>query len=48
MCKWKPGAIVKDLRVFKGLVDSPQYVCKKCGLVANKKKSLHKPVALKG
>jgi len=48
MCKWKPGAIVKDLKVFKGLVDSPQYVCKKCGLVANKKKSLHKPLALKG
>ncbi len=47
MCKWKPDAIVKDLKVFKSLVDSPQYVCKKCGRVANKKKSLHKPVALR-
>lgn len=47
MCKWKPDAIVKDLTVFKGLVDAPKYVCKKCGRVANKKKSLHKPVALK-
>jgi hypothetical protein len=47
MCKWKPDAMVKNLKVFTGLVDSPKYVCKKCGRVANKKKSLHKPVALK-
>ena len=47
MCKWKPDAIVKDLKVFKGLVDSPKYVCKKCGRLANRKKSLHKPMALK-
>lgn len=47
MCKWKPKAIVKDLKVFRGLVDSPKHVCKQCGRVANKKKSLHKPVALK-
>ena len=47
MCKWKPEAIQKNLKAFKAMVDSPQFVCKKCGRVANTKKSLHKPVGLK-
>jgi len=47
LCKWKPEAIMDDLKIFKGMVDSAQFVCKKCGRVANKKRNLHKPVALK-
>ena len=43
----KADAIAKNLKVFKSLVDSPKYFCKKCGRIANTKKPLHKPVALK-
>ncbi|MBW2610747.1 MAG: hypothetical protein JRE12_00080 [Deltaproteobacteria bacterium] len=46
LCKWKEAAIGDNFDAFKDIVKVPRYVCKKCGRVANKKKWLHKPVAL--
>jgi hypothetical protein len=47
LCKWKEEAINDNFEAFKDIVKSPQFACKKCGRVANKKKWLHKPVSLK-
>jgi hypothetical protein len=47
LCKWKEETINDNFKLFKEIVLSPQFVCEKCGRVANKKKWLHKPVSLK-
>jgi hypothetical protein len=39
--------ITKKLGKFSDIVRNPQYVCTKCGRVADQKKWLHKPAALK-
>jgi hypothetical protein len=46
LCKWKKDDINKKLDEFSDIVRNPEFVCKKCGRVADKKKWLHKPVAL--
>jgi len=47
LCKWKQDDISKKLGKFSDIVRDPKFVCIKCGRVANKKKWLHKTVALK-
>ncbi len=47
LCKWKEDDISKKLDKFTSMVIDPQFLCKKCGRVARKKKWLHKPVSLK-
>ncbi len=46
LCKWKKDDIEKKLDTLSDIVRNPKFVCKKCGRVADKKKWLHKPVAL--
>jgi hypothetical protein len=46
LCKWKKDDIDKKLDTLSDIVRNPKFVCKKCGRVADKKKWLHKPVAL--
>jgi len=47
MCKLiKDDFHTKKLKQFSKLVDHPQFVCKKCGRVSNKKTYLCKPVDL--
>ena len=36
-----------DLKRIKKQVDSPKFICKSCGRVANDKKNLCQPAALK-
>ena len=47
LCKWKSADITKKFDKFSDIVKNPKLVCTKCGRVADKKKWLHKPVALK-
>ena len=47
LCKWKQDDITKQFKKFSGIVGNPNFVCTKCGRVADKKKWLHKPVELK-
>jgi len=47
LCKWKEEAINDNFETLKDIVKSPEFVCKKCGRVSNKKKWLHKAVPLK-
>lgn len=47
LCKWKSEDITKKLAKYSDIVRNPQFVCTKCGRVADKKKWLHKPTALK-
>jgi len=47
LCKWKQDDIKKNLDDFSDIVRNPKFVCLKCGRVADKKKWLHKAVALK-
>lgn len=47
LCKIEEVAIRRDLEAHMKLVNKPKYICKKCGRVANKKKSLCKPTKLK-
>jgi hypothetical protein len=47
LCKWKQNDITKNLDKFSDIVRNPRFVCTKCGRVADKKKWLHKPVAIK-
>ena len=46
LCKWKQNDITKNLDKFSDIVRDPKFVCTKCGRVADKKKWLHKPMAL--
>ncbi len=47
MCKLaKKELHNKDSKAFKKLVDSPEFFCRKCGRVANKKGNLCKPQKL--
>jgi len=46
LCKWKEDDIKKKFDEFVSLVREPKFVCIKCGRVAEKKKRLHKPLAL--
>jgi hypothetical protein len=48
ICKWKRDEYPKRLEELRGIVADPQFVCTKCGRVANKKKWLCKPVKLHG
>ena len=47
LCKWKEDDINKKFDDYSDIVRNPKFVCKKCGRVADKKKWLHKPIALK-
>jgi hypothetical protein len=47
LCKWKKEDISAKLDKFSDIVRNPKFLCTKCGRVADKKKWLHKPVALK-
>ena len=47
LCKWKQNDITKNLAKFSDIVRDPKFVCTKCGRVADKKKRLHKPIAIK-
>jgi hypothetical protein len=47
MCKWKEDDISEKFDKYLNIVRNPKFVCKKCGRVADKKKLLHKPAALK-
>ena len=47
LCKWKSADITKNFKEFSDIVKKPKLVCTKCGRVADKKKWLHKSVALK-
>lgn len=47
MCKLiKEEFHLKKTKQYKKLLDTPQFVCKKCGRVSNKKTLLCKPVGL--
>jgi len=47
LCDWKQKDIFDKFDKFSDIVRNPAFVCAKCGRVADKKKRLHKPVALK-
>ena len=47
LCKIQELLIRKNPDEYAELVNKPKYLCKRCGRVANKKKSLCKPVRLK-
>ena len=47
LCKWKKEDITKKFDKYTAIVKNPKFVCTKCGRVADKKKWLHKAVALK-
>ena len=47
LCKWKSKEVAENFDKFADIVKNPKFVCKKCGWVANKKKWLHKPAAIK-
>jgi hypothetical protein len=47
LCKWKEDDIDKKFDEFNDIVKHPKFLCKKCGRVADEKKWLHKPAALK-
>jgi hypothetical protein len=47
LCKWKTDDLNEKFDKFIDIVRNPKFVCKKCGRVADKKKWLHKPVAIK-
>ncbi len=46
LCKIKSKDIEKDLKKIAELVDSPKYICGKCGRAANDKKSVCHPVKI--
>jgi hypothetical protein len=46
LCKWKRADYSKELPLLKRIVKDPQFVCEKCGRVADKKKRLCKPESL--
>jgi len=46
LCDWKEADITDRQDKFAGIVRNPRFYCRKCGRVAEKKKWLHKPVAL--
>ncbi len=46
LCDWKEADISDKQEKFVAIVHDPRFFCKKCGRVAQKKKWLHKPVAL--
>jgi hypothetical protein len=46
LCKWKRADYSKELPLLKRIVRDPQFVCAKCGRVADKKKRLCKPESL--
>ncbi len=47
LCKWKKEDITDKFDKYVAIVKNPKYVCTKCGRVADKKKWLHKPAAIK-
>lgn len=47
LCNWKKADINKNLIKFSKIVANPEFVCEKCGRVADKKKWLHDPITLK-
>lgn len=47
MCKWDKKKVKKDPSGFAAAVLDPKYLCSKCVHVANSKKLLCDPVALK-
>ena len=47
LCKWKQEDITKKFDKYCDIVRNPKFVCTKCGRVADKKKRLHKPAALR-
>ena len=47
LCDWKQKDISDKFDKFSDIVRNSEFVCVKCGRVADKKKWLHKPVALK-
>jgi transposase-like protein len=47
LCAFKKNYLKENLPKYKKLVRDARFVCKKCGRVADKKKWLHKAVALK-
>jgi len=47
LCKLKK-ALKKDMGSYIPLVNNPNFVCKKCGRVANNKKNLCDGVRMKG
>ena len=47
LCKWKSKDVAENFDKFTDIVKNPNFVCQKCGWVANKKKWLHKPAAIK-
>ena len=46
MCSLTCCACAIDLKAIKPLVNAPQFICRMCGRVANKKVNLCKPVRL--
>ena len=47
LCKRvKEDFLKEDLKEYKKLVNSPKYICTKCGRVANEKDNLCKPEKL--
>ncbi len=47
LCKLKKS-LKKNMKSYVSLVDAPNFVCKKCGRVANAKKNLCDGVKMRG
>jgi 3-methyladenine DNA glycosylase/8-oxoguanine DNA glycosylase len=47
LCKWKQEDITKKFDKYSDIVRNPKFICTKCGRVADKKKWLHEPAALR-
>jgi len=47
LCKWKEDRLTENLAEFMEIVREPKFLCEKCGRVADDKKWLHKPIAIK-
>jgi len=47
LCKWKEDDLTENLEGFMKIIRKPEFVCEKCGRVADDKKWLHKPISIK-
>lgn len=47
LCKWKEDDLNEKIDEFMDIIRKPKFLCNKCGRVANDKKLLHKPIAIK-
>lgn len=47
LCDWKKSEILDNLEELFEIVETPEFICKKCARAANQEKSLCKPLRFK-